>query len=144
MSTGPGARLRSRLDVGDGQLGVSTITLASGPQIRAQVEDFMRRWAQDRALSSSASERLRRSASAAVGHGLMVRPLRLTLSVRWIDLDRVRLEFRWHGCTSASSTSRDDDRAWTAALAALGTEAQSWGVRRAQETIQWMVLDSRP
>ena len=84
-----------------------------------------------------------RIASSAVKQGLVHEPRALTLALRWVDLDRVRLDFRWHACV-ARFPGRDHQREQAPALATLRAESQTWGLmHRGHQTTQWIVLDSR-
>ena len=129
-------------------LGVTRIDLVCGPAIEQTAEALTRRWAQDRALRGPIAERLAGLALTATEYGLRFGPRGLTLQIRWLDLDRVRLEVRWHGGSGAAlPISRDPSRARRdieQVAASLDQMADEWGISSdAQAPVHWMVLDTR-
>ncbi|MBF4764406.1 hypothetical protein ISU07_14830 [Nocardioides islandensis] len=133
---------------GEPTLGVTRIDLVCGPAIELSAEALTRRWAQDRALRGPIVERLATLALTATEHGLRFGPRGLTLLIRWLDLDRIRLEVRWHGCSSSDPPcSRDPSLARgeiERAAAILDELADDWGISSdAPAPVHWMVLDTR-
>jgi hypothetical protein len=129
-------------------LGVTRIDLVCGPAIEQTAEALTRRWAQDRALRGPIAERLATLARTATEHGLRFEPRGLTLQIRWLDLDRIRLEVRWHGCSSTAHPSfRDPSRARgeiERVAAVLDEMADEWGIgSEARDEFHWMVVDTR-
>jgi hypothetical protein len=127
--------------------GVTRIDLVCGPRIEQTAEALARRWAQDRGLRNRAVERLGTLALTATEHGLRFDPRGLTMSIRWLDLDRICLEVRWHGCSrgahpSARRPSLPQGKiARTAAI--LDGLAADWGFRGGTEApVHWMVLET--
>ena len=134
--------------VGEPSVGVTRIDLVCGPAIEQTAEALTRRWAQDRALRGPITERLATLALTATEHGLRFEPRGLTLQIRWLDLDRIRLEVRWHGCSStAHPSSRDPSRVRgeiAQVAAVLDEMADEWGISSdAPAPVHWMVLDTR-
>jgi anti-anti-sigma factor len=122
--------------------GVTRFDLLCHPEVVESVLALTRRWAEDRALSYAARERLATLTRAAMAHGLQFDPRRVTLLVRWLDLDRVRLELKWFGCSGAArpGTASSDVTATIATLDALSDE---WGVgRRGDGWLHWIVADT--
>ena len=129
-------------------VGVTRIDLVCGPAIEQTAEALTRRWAQDRALGVPITERLGTLALTATEYGLRFAPRGLTLQIRWLDLDRIRLEVRWHGCSStAHPSSRDPFRVRgeiEQVAAILDAMTDDWGISRdAHARVHWMVLDTR-
>jgi hypothetical protein len=132
---------------GEPTVGVTRIDLVCGPAIEQTAEALTRRWAQDRALRGPIVERLATLALTATEHGLRFGPRGLTLQIRWLDLDRIRLEVRWHGGSStAHPSSRDPSRARSQieqVAATLDELADGWGLSSdANAAVHWMVVDT--
>ncbi|MDF1605795.1 hypothetical protein [Nocardioides sp. YIM 152315] len=100
------------------------------------------RWADDRALTGVDRERLVSLTHAAMTHGLRFEPSRMTLLIRWLDLDRVRLDLRWVGCSSTAlpgTASRDVD----ATISTLDAIADEWGVGHSgSDWVHWIVAET--
>jgi anti-anti-sigma factor len=125
------------------EVGVTRLDLVCGPQVAQTAQELTRRWAQDRALSTASSKRLASLVLAAVAHGLRFDPRSLTITMRWLDPDRVRVDVRWKGCSGTARTSEaEGDLESTAGT--LDAFAQEWGFGTSSGgPIQWMVLDTR-
>jgi hypothetical protein len=113
-----------------------------GPQVRQTCEQWVRRWARDRALTTRVADRLSVLTSAALGHGLLYGPRGVSVRLRWADLDRIRVDVRWHGCSevSRSTVDSDDVEAIGALLDAL---TDTWGFGGGAPGWQWMLVDCR-
>lgn len=123
--------------------GVTRFDLICSAQTTETVQKLTRRWCEDRALSSSAVDRLVMLVRAAVGHGLRFAPGGVTLMLRWLDVDRVRIDVRWYGCraTARLATAESDLESTAAALDVL---AENWGFATSRTgPVQWMVVDTR-
>lgn len=102
-----------------------------------------RRWAEDRALLAGPRERLAMLVRAAMSHGLRFDPRRVTLLIRWLDRDRVRMDLRWLGGSDTAQPSPEFDDV-RATISTLDTFADEWGVGRKESGwVQWMVVDTR-
>jgi anti-anti-sigma factor len=125
------------------EIGVTRLDLVCGPQVAQTAHELTRRWAQDRALSVTATKRLASLVLAAVAHGLRFDPRSLTITMRWLDPDRVRIDVRWKGCSgTARASAAEGDLESTAGT--LDAFAQEWGFGTSSwGPIQWMVLDTR-
>ncbi len=124
-------------------VGVTRFDLICGAETTDTVLGLTRRWGEDRALGSGAVGRLGMLVRAAMEHGLRFAPRAVTVMVRWLDADRVRIDVRWHGCrATARPTATESDVESTAA--ALDVLAEDWGFTIGRSgPVQWMVLDTR-
>lgn len=119
--------------------GVSRFDLECHPGVRQDAVMVTRRWAEDRALSAEARERLVRLARTAVDHGLRFQPRGLTILLRWTDVDRVRLDISWIDC-SATALSGGDPCEVEEAISVFDSLAQDWGVAPSDTGwAQWMI-----
>ena len=121
--------------------GVSTFDVICGPGVRETCEQHVRRWARDRALPTRAADRLWVVTSAALGHGLLYGPRGVSVTMRWADLDRVRVDVRWRGCTRVAQGAVSTQEL-ESTLALLDAVAESWGFGAGSPASQWMVVDS--
>lgn len=131
------------LDDADHVPGVTRIDVVCQPQAVGTVLAATRRWADDRALPVVACERLTGLVYAAIGYGLRFDPRGVTLLIRWIDPDRIRLDLRWHGCSAtARESTADCDVSET--ISTLDAIAETWGFGRGRRgPVHWMVVDTR-
>ncbi|WP_203231381.1 hypothetical protein [Nocardioides caldifontis] len=102
-------------------------------------EALVRRWGRDRALPAPAVDDLCRVAREALVPDLPEGAHHLTLSLRWVDLDRVRVDLRWHGPPGALAGSAPE--AGTATAPVLDEVAESWGAAT-DASAQWVVVDT--
>ena len=125
------------------QVGVTRLDLVCGPQVARTAHDLARRWGQDRALPAAAMDGLASLVLAAVAHGIRFDPRSVTIMLRWVDLDRVRIDVRWKGCsTTARPSATGDDLESTAGT--LDAFAEEWGFGMSGwGPVQWMVFDTR-
>ena len=81
--------------------------------------------------------------AAAIGHGLKFGPKSMTIALRWLDLDSVFIEVRWHKClSSAASWSHGGDVESTVAI--FDSLSSEWGFGAdGSGPVQWMVVDAR-
>ncbi len=121
--------------------GVSRFDLICGPRVSETCEQLVRRWAQDRALPARAADRLCALSSAALGHGLGYGPRGVSVILRWADVDRVRVDVRWHGCTPVSRRTVSSQKLQST-IALFDALAESWGFGHGSPGSQWMVVDS--
>jgi hypothetical protein len=121
--------------------GVTRFDTICGPGVLETTERLVRRWGRDRALPVWAEDRLCLLSSAAVAHGLLFRPRAVTVTLQWADLDRVRVDVRWHGCAGAApgTVSRN---ALDSTVAIFDAVAESWGFGPGSRLWQWMILDT--
>jgi|GEM_PF-6959108 len=121
--------------------GVTRTELACGPETAETAARLARQWGQDRVIGSAAVDRLVDVVLAAVTNGLRFGPTRVTLTLKWLDLDRVRVDAEWTGCSRVASSHENsyDVESTVATLEAL-TEHWGFGATRSGP-IQWMVLD---
>jgi hypothetical protein len=118
--------------------------LVCGPHVARTAHDLVLRWGRDRALSAAALGRLSALVLAAMAHGLRFDPRRVGIAMRWIDLDRVRVDVTWKGCSATAVPSAIDDEELDATAETLDTYAAEWGFGTGRTgPIQWMVLDTR-
>lgn len=123
--------------------GVTRMDLVCGPQIARTAHDLALRWGRDRALPAAALDRLTALVLAAVTHGLRFAPKGVAIAMRWIDLDRVRVDVTWKGCSSTAMPPAMDEEL-EATAATLDAFAEQWGFGTVSSgPIQWMVLDTR-
>jgi hypothetical protein len=124
-------------------VGVTRVDLVCGPQVAHTALELVRRWGRDRALSSTAMVRLSSLVLAAVSHGLRFNPRSVTITLRWVDLDRVRVDVRWRNCSrTAIPVEADGDLESTAGT--LDALAEDWGFATSSwGPVQWMVFDTR-
>ena len=141
MNRGRAANRLREVDAPVEAPGVSRFNLICGPDVRDTCDHLVRRWAEDRAVPGRATERLCLVTSAAIGHGLMYRPRAVTLAVSWLDLDRVRVDLRWHGCGGVAS-HQVSARQLESTVAILDALSESWGFGDGTRKTQWMVIDT--
>lgn len=139
----PSTGLETGVGAGDPPPGVTRFDVVCRPDAVETTLALTRRWAADRALPDLAWARLAVVLRAAMAHGLRFDPRGVTLLVRWLDLDRVRLELRWRQCASTASPGAGadavEDTTWL-----LDTIADDWGVGRSGGSwVQWIVVDTR-
>ena len=141
-----GQALRRAVSFGDGcapLVGVTRMDLVCSPGIGSTAQALARRWGEDRALSGVAVERLAALVLAAIGHGARFDPRAVTITLRWLDLDRVRVDVRWHGCLEIARLPAADGEVESTA-ATLDAFAEDWGFgTNSSGPIQWMVLNTR-
>ncbi len=125
------------------EAGVTRMDLVCSPRIEFTAQQMARRWGRDRALPAEAVDRLATLVLAAVRHGLRFGPRGVTILVRWLDTDRVRVDVRWRGC-SGSALSRGPAGDVESTAATLDALAEGWGFGASSvDPVQWIVLDSR-
>lgn len=118
--------------------GVTRLDLMCGPQVAHTAHELARRWGRDRALAASALDRLTSLVVAAVAHGLRFDPRSVTITLQWLDLDRVRIDVRWRGCSATAASSSGELESTVGTLDAL---AEEWGFSTSTwGPVQWMVL----
>ncbi len=134
----------SASDVSGGSLlgpGVSRYHLPCGPRTEGDTVELVRRWGRDRALPARAMDRLCLLTAAAMAAGTRYRPRSVTVLLRWVDPDRVRLDVQWHGPRGVppDAVAEPDVMATAHLVDAL---ADTWGVEGGSTPAQWMVLDT--
>jgi hypothetical protein len=116
--------------------------LVCGPRVAATARDMARRWGEDRTLSEAAVTRLTALVHAAVGHGLRFGPRAVTVTVRWIDPDRMRVAVRWNASWALALSSLDDG-VLDQTVAILDAFSQEWGFCAGRHgPVHWMVLEA--
>jgi hypothetical protein len=123
--------------------GITRLDFVCSPHLGPTAQALARRWGEDRALPARAVDRIATLVAAAVGHGLRFGPKSMTLALRWLDLDRVFIDVRWHKClsTAASSVHEGGIESTVAIFDSLSAE---WGFgASASGPAQWMVVDTR-
>ncbi len=121
--------------------GVSQYHLICGPHVRDATVELLGRWAQDRAVPTSGADRLTLLSSAAIAHGLLFRPRAVTVSLRWVDPDRVRVDLRWHGVAGVAPGSVTQAKL-DSTIAIFDAVADNWGFGHGSTTTHWLVLDT--
>lgn len=127
-------------DVADAQDGVTRFDVVCHPHVVETVTTLTRRWADDRALSDVARERLSAVVRAALGHGLRFDPRAVVVLIQWLDPDRVRVDVRWLGCsdTARATPAMNDVQA---TISTLDTMADQWGFGGGQRGwVHWMIV----
>jgi hypothetical protein len=126
-----------------GAVGVTRFDMICNARTPVTVAGLARRWGEDRVLSAAAVGRLAMLVRAAMEHGLRFDPRGVTMTLRWLDVDRVRIDVWWDGCSSTARRARfDGDLESTAA--ALDVLAEDWGFTTSRSgPVQWMVIDTR-
>lgn len=136
MSSQPRGMLTPRTEPG-----VSRFDVICQPGIVDTVLDLTSRWADDRALPENARRRLGYLLGAAVEHGTRFEPRALTMLVRWVGVERVRIDLRWYGGTDAARQERPE-QALAGTIATLDALATEWGLgHNGSAWIQWIVAD---
>lgn len=119
--------------------GVTRLDLVCGPKVAHTAHEMARRWGRDRALTPPTLDRLASLVVAAVAHGLRFDPRSLTITLQWLDLDRVRIDVRWRGCSTTADSSATGDLEST--IGTLDALAEEWGFSLSRwGPVQWMVL----
>lgn len=131
----------ARLLTADDPPGVTRFDVLCRPRLVETVLDLTGRWAEDRALPANGRQRLAHLMHAAVEHGMRFEPRALSISMRWIDPERVRVDVHWFECTDAARTDGDGhDLAST--IDTLDALAVDWGVGRTGDvSVQWLLAD---
>ena len=113
-----------------------------GSSVHGAVVAVARRWCVDRALRPWTLMTVASLMSEAVSYGLRHGAQGLDLSIRWVDLDRVRLELAWRGCGARPMTA---DPVGQASVPLFDRLADAWGVEAAAdgEAWQWFDVDTR-
>ena len=127
----------------DSEAGVTRMDLVCSSHIGFTARDMARRWGRDRALSPVTAERLLALIDAAVGYGLRFGPRGVTIMLRWLDPDRMRVDVKWRECSGTAISPRPggDVESTAATFDAL---AEAWGfVTTNADPLQWIVLDTR-
>jgi hypothetical protein len=125
------------------QVGVTRMDLVCDGQVARTAQERAGRWGRDRALSAAALDRLTSLVAAAVKHGLRFGPRDVAITLRWLDLDRVRVDITWNGCSATARPSAVDGGLESTATT-LDAVAEDWGFGASSSgPIQWMVLDTR-
>lgn len=145
--TAGGRGLVGRRDLDDdaatAAAGVTRVDLVCGPHVAHTAHELVRRWGRDRALAASALDRLASLVVAAVAHGLRFDPRSVSIAMQWLDLDRVRVDVRWRGC-SATATVPSAEGELESTVGTLDALAEEWGFSTSNwGPVQWMVLDTR-
>ena len=140
MSSGRSPNQCSEGGATDRAPGVSRFDLFCGPRVRETCEHLVRRWAEDRALPARAVDRICVLTSAALGHGLLYQPRGVSVTMRWADVDRVRVDVLWHGCTRVSQGTVSSEKL-ESTVALFDAAAVRWGFGHGSPS-QWMVVDS--
>ncbi len=134
----PGSQARARP-----QARAARLDLVCSPRIELTAEQLARGWGREQALSPPAIDRLATLVLAAVGHGLRFGPRGVTIEMRWLDRDRLRVDVKWRECSGralASHPARDVE----STAATLDEWAESWGFGTSNnDPLQWIVLDTR-
>ena len=129
--------------VAPGLAGVTRLDLVCSPQMAETAQGLARRWGEDRALPATAVDGIATLVRAAVGHGIRFGPKATTVALRWLDLDRVFIDVRWHRCSStAVHFVEDGDVESTAAVFDALSEEWGFGTSGSGPS-QWMVVDTR-
>ncbi|UMG91831.1 hypothetical protein [Nocardioides sp. TF02-7] len=122
--------------------GVTRFDVLCRPGVVETVLGLVDRWASDRALSEGSVTRLESLMRVTLAHGLRFGPRRLTLLIRWQDLERVRVDVRWSGCSDAAAADQGGHDL-QATIATLDALAADWGVARDDGGwLQWIVADT--
>lgn len=120
------------------------LDLLCSPRIELTAEELARSWGGEQALSAHAVERLAGLVLAAVRHGLRFGPRGVTIEVRWLDRDRLRIDVRWRECSGRAVASRPGAGDVESTAATLDALAESWGFGASStDPLQWIVLDTR-
>lgn len=126
----------------DGWSGVSTV--------RRAVVAVARRWCVDRALRPRTLLTVASLMDEAVRYGCRYGAQGLDLSIRWLDVDRMRLELTWHGCPATRMATdmapdRVEDSGVHLPARVFNRLADGWGVEVAgvDESWQWLDVDTR-
>jgi hypothetical protein len=127
-------------DLADAPGGVTRFDVVCHPHVVETVLTLTRRWADDRALSDVARERLSAVVRAALEHGLRFDPRAAVIRIQWLDADRVHVDVRWFGCsdTARPTPAKNDVQA---TISTLDTHADQWGFGGGQRGwVHWMTV----
>lgn len=124
-------------------VGVTRFDLACSQQVGYAAQALARRWAEDRALPATSVDCITTLVLAAVRHGLRFGPKAMTITLRWLDPDRVLIDVSWHRCRGMAVSSVDTaDLESTADV--FETLTVDWGFGASGfAPRQWMVVDTR-
>ena len=123
------------------QPGVSRFDVICQPHLVDTVLDLIARWADDRALSQNGRRKLAYLMGAAVEHGTRFAPRALTVFVRWVDVERIRVDLRWYGCADAACREQPA-HGLAGTISTLDALAVEWGLGHTGGAwIQWIVAD---
>jgi hypothetical protein len=122
--------------------GTTRYDLVCRPEIVETAVSLLRRWAEDRALNEAARQRFLALSFAGLTHGLRYDPRGLTVLMRWLDPDRVRLDLRWLGGLGVTRTTvaESDLECTESTFDAL---ADDWGFGlNPTGWVHWSVIDT--
>ena len=123
--------------------GVTRFDLICNARTPITVPGLARRWGEDRVLSREAVSRVAMLVRTAMEHGLRFDPRGVTMTLRWLDVDRVRIDVWWEGCRSTARRGVSDGDL-DSTVAALDVLAEDWGFATSRSgPVQWMVIDTR-
>lgn len=129
-----------------GQAGTVCLVLSCTSSTQADAVAAARRWCADRALSAETAADAVRLVEEAVVHGLRFEPRDLVMSMRWADLDRMRVDLTWQGCaTQAVAMDVPAAECLHRANAVFDVVADTWGLGTTEdgESWHWFTVDTR-
>jgi hypothetical protein len=78
----------------------------------------------------------------ALSHGLRFHPRAVTVLVRWDDVERVRVDLRWHACDAGAEPDEGGGYDVEAHILSLNALTHAWGIGRTRSGwVQWLLVD---
>ena len=122
--------------------GVTRFDLACQPRVAETVLELIAGWAEDRALPEDGRRRVACLMGTAIEHGMRFEPRALTISVRWVGAERIRVDLRWYG-TAETARPGGAVHDLAATISTLDALAVDWGMGRiGNVSVQWIVSDT--
>ena len=111
--------------------------------VEGEVLAIARAWCADRALGPGIVAAVTDLVREALSCGCRSGAAEVSMTIRWIDLDRMRIELVWHDAVASAMTQDGEQRASTDEFDRL---TDRWGVRPtgASESCHWFDVDTRP
>lgn len=105
-----------------------------------------RKWCVDRALRPATVTAAATLVDEAVAYGFRFGPRGLLMTIRWLDLDRFRIDLVWQGCTAQALATGADGESLQRSVRAFDRMAEQWGLGTTGggESRHWFTVDTRP
>jgi hypothetical protein len=129
-----------------GQAGIVCLGLTCTPTTGEDAVAAARRWCLDRAVRAETVTDVVRLVEEAVAYGFRFGPRDLVMSMRWADLDRMRIELAWQGCAAqAVAMDGPPGECLQRASRVFDGVAEAWGLGTTEdgESWQWFTVDTR-
>jgi hypothetical protein len=131
---------------GAGEAGVVRRVLACTPTAGTDAVSAARRWCVDRAMRTETVTDVLRLVEEAVAYASRFGPRGLVMTMRWVDLDRMRIELAWQGCAAqALASASSSGECLQRASRVCDALAETWGLGTDEDGNSWQrfTVDTR-